>query len=281
LPLLPGAGFYSSTSRDFDRLFRWLAACSDGPVMNAIGVDLAWAARARSGLAAINAAGEVVSIDCAVTDEEIVDFLRPWTQVPCLVAFDAPLVVANAAGPRPCERLVNRYFGQFNAGCHPSNLGMAAFSDGGRAGRLAARLGLDVDPTSRSTRRAIEVYPHPATVMLFGLDTVLKYKNKRGRAQASMRAELLRLMSYMDKYLRVALAGSVDWQAIRVEVNSASTKAQLKHAEDRIDAVLCAYIAWYAQAEPGSVRTLGNACDGYIITPVTTAIGNLIDAASS
>lgn len=249
--------------------------------MNAIGVDLAWAARARSGLAVISTVGDVVSIASAVTDEQIVDFLRPWTQGPCLVAFDAPLVVANTTGTRPCERLVNRYFRRFNAGCHPSNLGMPAFSDGGRAGRLAARLGLDVDPTSRSTRRAIEVYPHPATVMLFGLDTVLKYKNKRGRTQALMRAELLRLMSYMDLHLRVTLTGSAHWQAIGAEVNSATTKAQLKRAEDRIDAVLCAYIAWYAQAEPGSVRTLGNPRDGYIITPVTSAMGNLIDAASS
>jgi predicted RNase H-like nuclease len=267
--------------RELGRLFQRLAACSDGPVMNAIGVDLVWAAKARSGLAVINTAGDVVGITSGVTDDEIVDFLRPWTHGPCLVAFDAPLVVANTVGTRPCERLVNRYFRQFNAGCHPSNLGMPAFTDGGRAGRLAARLGLDVDPTSRSTRRAIEVYPHPATVMFFGLDTVLKYKNKRGRTQASMRAELQRLTSYMDEYLRVALAGSAHWQAIRAEVNSATTKAQLKRAEDHIDAVLCAYIAWYAQAEPGLVRTLGNARDGYIITPVTSAMSDLMDAASS
>jgi predicted RNase H-like nuclease len=248
--------------------------------MNAIGVDLAWVARARSGLAVIDTAGAVVDIAWAVTDEEIVDFLRPWTKGPCIVAFDAPLVVANTAGTRPCERLVNQYFRQFNAGCHPSNLAMPAFRDGGRATRLAAGLGLDVDPTSRSTRRAIEVYPHPATVMLFGLSTVLKYKNKRRRTQASMRAELLRLMCYMDEHLRVSLTQSAHWQAIRVEVDSAITKAQLKCAGDRIDAVLCAYVAWYAQAEPGSVRTLGNPRDGYIVTPVTAAMGSLIDAAS-
>ena len=39
---------------------------------------------------------------------------------------------------------------------------------------IAARLGLDLDPRSRRQRRAIEVYPHPATIALFGLSRTLK-----------------------------------------------------------------------------------------------------------
>ena len=37
-----------------------------------------------------------------------------------------------------------------------------------------------MDPRSRPRRRAIEVYPHPATVALFRLGRTLKYKNKPG-----------------------------------------------------------------------------------------------------
>jgi methionine-R-sulfoxide reductase len=39
-------------------------------------------------------------------------------------------------------------------------------------------LGLDIDPGSTAERRAIEVYPHPAIVVLFGLPSVLRYKAK-------------------------------------------------------------------------------------------------------
>ena len=49
---------------------------------------------------------------------------------------------------------------------------------GPRGARLGARLKLDINPKSGRARRAIEVYPHPATVALFRLGRTLKYKNK-------------------------------------------------------------------------------------------------------
>jgi predicted RNase H-like nuclease len=116
---------------------------------------------------------------------------------------------------------------------------MPAFVDGGRARRLTTRLGLGVDPASTADRRAIEVYPHPAIVMLFGLDRVLRSKNKRGRSQVSLRTELLRLIPLVEDRTRIDVTGSRQWRAIRAEVEQAATKAQLKRAEGRVDAVLC------------------------------------------
>ena len=52
--------------------------------------------------------------------------------------------------------------------------------------------------SSRSPRRAIEVYPHPATVALFRLGRTLKYKAKPGRSVAQLRSELLRLMDLIE-----------------------------------------------------------------------------------
>nr|WP_278259576.1 DUF429 domain-containing protein [Nocardioides convexus] len=121
---------------------------------------------------------------------------RPWwrrtSRGDCLVALDAPLIVRNPSGNRPAEAALNKDFARFDAGAHPSNTGKPEFRDQPRAARVAARLGLDINPRSGRARRAIEVYPHPATVALFRLGRTLKYKNKPGRDLDRLRAELAR-----------------------------------------------------------------------------------------
>jgi predicted RNase H-like nuclease len=235
-----------------------------------VGVDLAWGARAATGLAVLDPAGRIVDIAAVVSDDDIVGYLRPWVRQPCLVAFDAPLVVNNLSGARPCELLVNQQFGRYDAGCHPSNRGMRAFQDGGRAHRIAGLLDLDVDPTSTSPRRAIEVYPHPAIVVLFELDRIIRYKNRPHRTTEYLRCELLRLMSYVEGRLDPADARASPWLDLRQMVASATTKRLLKAVEDRVDAVVCAYIARYSQTSPDAVQILGDGANGYIVTPVST-----------
>ena len=101
------------------------------------------------------------------------------------------MIVTNATGNRPAEAALNKDFARFDAGAHPSNTGKPEFRDQPRGARIAARLGLDMNPRSGRARRAVEVYPHPATVALFRLGRTLKYKNKKGRSLESMRSGLL------------------------------------------------------------------------------------------
>ena len=115
------------------------------------------------------------------TDEEILAALAPYTEGDCLVAIDAPLIVTNPTGNRPAEAALNHDFARFDAGAHPSNTGKPEFSGTPRGAALCQALGLDMNPRSGRRRRAIEVYPHPATVALFRLGRTLKYKNKPGR----------------------------------------------------------------------------------------------------
>ena len=73
----------------------------------------------------------------------------PWRRTSsgdCLVAIDAPLVVRNATGNRPCEAALNRDFARFDAGAHPSNTRKPEFRDEPRGARLARALGLDIEP---------------------------------------------------------------------------------------------------------------------------------------
>ncbi|WP_395658567.1 DUF429 domain-containing protein [Nocardioides sp.] len=231
--------------------------------MHYVGVDLAWGERQRTGLAVLDDGGRLVHLSSVRTDEEIRDALAPYVEGPCLAGIDAPLVVTNPTGSRPAEQQLNRDFRIFEAGAHPSNTGKPEFADGTRGARICRLLRLDMDPRSGRERRAIEVYPHPATVVLFGLRKTLKYKNKTGRALDSMRAELLVLMDHLE---RIVVTGP-SWAALRSDVEHAARKSDLGRAEDQVDAVVCAYVALFADRWPERVTTYGDLESGYIVTP--------------
>ncbi|MFC0626390.1 DUF429 domain-containing protein [Kribbella deserti] len=244
-----------------------------------VGVDLAWGLKGITGLAVADESGRLLAATERRTDDEILEWLRPWTDGPCLVAMDAPLVVRNATGNRPCESLVTKYFGKYNAGCHSSSLALPHFADGGRAYRLALELGLRVDSLERVERQAVEVYPHPAIVALFGLPKILQYKDKPGRDASYCRSELLRLLDFLEGLPLLDVSRCADWDRIRTAVSLATRKVELARVEDSIDAIVCAYIAHYAHHQPDAVRPMGDAETGYILTPVTPDIATRYDAA--
>ncbi|WP_084039762.1 DUF429 domain-containing protein [Mycobacterium avium] len=235
------------------------------------GVDLAWAGRNPTGVAVIDSGGELVSVAAVRDDDEILAALDPYVRGECLVAFDAPLVVNNPTGQRPAETALNRDFRRFQAGTHPCNTGKPEFADGPRAARLAAALGLALDPRSPRPRRAIEVYPHAATVALFGLQQTLKYKAKPGRSLERLKSELLLLMAGVERLAHapvpVRVGRHAGWRALRRAVECAQRKSELRRAEDPVDAVVCAYVALFAQRRPDAVTSYGDPGTGCIATP--------------
>ncbi len=236
-----------------------------------VGVDLAWGERSPTGVAAVDDAGVLRHVDVASSDDDVLAQLAPYVGGDCVVAIDAPLVVTNPSGNRPCEAALNRDFRRFDAGAHPANTGLAWFADGGRGARLCSALELDLDPCSTSPRRAMEVYPHAASVVLFGLPKTLKYKQKQGRDVTQIRSELLRLIGFVEDLTTATpsldITACPPWDALRSAVRAATRKSELRRAEDPIDAVLCAYIARYASARPGDVTVYGETSTGCIVTP--------------
>ncbi len=99
------------------------------------------------------------TVACCVTsgrpasDDDVLDQLEPFTRGPCVVAFDAPLIVTNPSGNRPCEAALNRDFRRFEAGTHPANTGLAWFADGGRGARLCAHIGARPRPAHPGAAR--------------------------------------------------------------------------------------------------------------------------------
>jgi predicted RNase H-like nuclease len=235
------------------------------------GVDLAWAGRNPTGVAVVDADGCLVHICATRDDASVLAALQPYVQDDCLVGFDAPLVVTNPTGQRPAETALNRDFRKFEAGAHPANTGKPEFADVPRAARLAQAMDLDIEHLSSAPRRAIEVYPHAATVALFRLPRTLKYKAKPGRGVEELKSELLRLMDGLDGLADAAvplrLAGHDGWVALRRQVPAAQRKSDLRRAEDPVDAVVCAYVALYAERCPADVTTYGDSATGFIVTP--------------
>jgi predicted RNase H-like nuclease/ppGpp synthetase/RelA/SpoT-type nucleotidyltranferase len=239
--------------------------------MTYVGVDLAWGERRPSGVAVLDSEGRLVHVTARTTDEELLDELRPHTSGPCVVAFDAPLVVVNETGNRPCEAELNRDFAPFDAGAHPSNTRKREFQGTPRGARLADALGLDIDPASTAPRRALEVYPHPATIALFRLGRTLKYKQRTGRTLTALTSELGRLVGLLEglaaAQVPLHVTANAQWRALVEQVESASRKSDLRRVEDQVDAVLCAYIALFAARRPDLVTTYGDLATGYIVTP--------------
>jgi predicted RNase H-like nuclease len=239
--------------------------------MHFVGLDLAWGEKNHTGVAVIDSDGRLLHIGMARDDASIEDAVAPYVSEDCLVAIDAPLIVKNPTGYRPCEAALNHDFQRFEAGARPAYTEKPEFNNP-RGARIATVLDLDVDPASSATRRAIEVYPHPATIALFGLEKTLKYK--RGAFEERQR-ELLQLMTLiegLDKATpRLRVNHNVSWVELRKRVAAATRPGQLDRDEDPVDAVICAYVALYWYHRPEDVTVYGDFATGYIVTPTLPA----------
>ncbi len=180
-----------------------------------------------------------------------------------VIGVDAPLVIRRRTGIRNAERELNRDFRRYHAGCHAANLGLPFAARVLAFSRSLRSLGFAHGPgmkARQSGRFQIEVHPHAASVDLFNLPRIVKYK--RG-LRADRARELRRLRSLMREHLpriEPPLAGA--------RLPAVPRTGPLKPAEDRIDAILCAYIAahwWYWGRERNVVY--GTERAGYIVVP--------------
>lgn len=248
-----------------------------------IGIDLAWSERNPSGVAALRggpAGATLVQAPVLLGPlGAIVEFIRAAAgDGPALVAVDAPLRVPNAEGGRPAEAALAQVFRRYEAGAHPANRRLLERGpDGVRGEALVARLaayGFRAAArleAGEGGRIVTEVYPHAAMVALFGLRKTLKYK-ARGRRRG--REERLDAWRAYQQYMR-GLAGadpplSGHDDLLEVDV-TALRGAALKGYEDRVDALLCAYIALYAHRWGAEhCHTFGDLAGGWILTPGLT-----------
>lgn len=243
-----------------------------------IGVDLAWRSQKNhTGVIAFRggkAGATFLDIEEDVHDlDGVVDFIKRCRTENTVVAVDAPLIIRNQTGRRPCEAAITERFGAAHAGCHPSNLTLYP-SPGGV--ELAARLereGFSHIPSARSKWRRggcwfFEVYPHPAHVVLFGRRQIIKYKKgpvaSRRLGLEEFRREIKQRILRARQSLRpsdhLCALSDLDLKSLRGR--------QLKSYEDTLDAILCAYLAFHLWRWGWQRSELvGNLESGYIVVP--------------
>lgn len=227
-----------------------------------VGLDLAWSHGRPTGVAAVDRTGRVLASGTVLGDDEILAWVASAGE-PLVVGIDAPVVVRNPTGMRDAEREIGRAFSRYGAGPYPSNRSLPLF-DPPRAEVLATRAGWSTDAGVAATQErplAIEVYPHPALVAWFELPRRLAYK--RG---AERRSELDRLCSLLETRRELALDEHSRWPGLRRTVTDGRGTA-LKAAEDEVDAIVCAHLAWLWHEVPGALQAYGSPESGVIAAP--------------
>lgn len=202
--------------------------------------------------------------------DAIVEWIKPnhgdW-----VVAVDSPLVIHNKGGRRRAEEQADRVYRPYDAHPRPTNLEKRGeHHRGGQLLRaLEAHGGVLVeDPAKQAAGRLVfETYPHPATVELFDIDRIIKYKNC---VKDQMILGQKQLACAIRRYLcpdgaKPRLRRSDDLDSL-LDVPEAILKSDLKNREDVIDGLICAYIAAWVDAGRPS-RGFGDVGDGVMIVP--------------
>ncbi|QEU69678.1 DUF429 domain-containing protein [Streptomyces galilaeus] len=229
-----------------------------------MGIDLAWAqggSRAKpneTGVAAIDGRGVV--IDCGWTFglEETMAWLAKTAVGGSTLAFvDAPLVVDNPAGQRPCEREVGQRYGRWKVSANSTNQ-----SSPRRAGVLLRALMQESGWTYDDGRGGpptgglviSECYPYTTLVGAseLGYDQERPtYKRRPARVPTAqwraVRAEecdkLIARMAGLATADPPLLLSSHLVSRRLLQEPSPQLAADYKHREDLIDALLCAWTA--------------------------------------
>jgi predicted RNase H-like nuclease len=245
-----------------------------------IGLDLAWRGDANN-TGAVALVGDrcharLSSVSPPIKQiDAVLSFVDCHARGETVVAIDAPLIIANSIGQRPCETLVGSRYGSRHASCHTSNTRL--YPDAGSV-RLAAALAQRgfvhaVAAASSANRVMLEVYPHAALVALFDLHTILKYKRGQVAAKRQGLRELAAHIRRLASARPLLQPTSALDELLSQDLDKLKGGALKKH-EDTLDALVCAYVAYYYWYwRNARTEIFGDSVGGYILNPTLLAGG--------
>lgn len=240
-----------------------------------MGLDLAWTPHRETGVCVLEEAEGVVNLrelHCDIKSPEEFATLCESFGEDVVVAVDAPLVVKPE---RRAEAELAKVYGAKHAGAYSANLPFLCKMNGLAGPHLAKELcerRFELDPAKLSSkargRFALEVFPHPAHVEMFGLAMALKYKKGRVACRKTALSQYqVHLAELLSRELPLVLKAPLVREMLHAEALVAKGKA-LKNLEDRLDAVTCAYIAYHCWRH-GQARfhVFGCSDHGCIVVP--------------
>lgn len=203
--------------------------------------------------------------------QNLTDAILAESTANTVIAIDAPLRITNASGRRACEAEVSALYRRHHAGAHATNLALYPDAD---SVRLAEALGHEgygfATPDlvgGAPGRWMFETFPHPASVVLFGLGRIVRYKRGSAAERAAGLTEwrdVLRRLPMLDPPLASSplLAEILDIEPTGLR------GAARKHHEDLLDALLCGYLAFHAWHWGARRNVLhGSMAEGAILLP--------------
>ncbi|MFN3334136.1 MAG: DUF429 domain-containing protein [Caldilinea sp.] len=251
-----------------------------------IGLDLAWSDRNRTGGAVICNGVLVASTGLLSDDASIEAFIAGHLPegAPVVIAVDAPLRVPNHSGRRRADHELSLAWGKFDAGAYPANRALLARNGAVRGEVLVERLRhrfgcIETAPIpQRGVGRYIcEVFPHPAHIVLFNLPRILKYKRKSGRTHEAVAAEFV----HYQQLLATLTAADPPLTGLDTvaAIDASQRRGQaLQELEETLDAITCAYVAYYVWHHgPARQRVYGSVAEGHILVPLPTRNDALVN----
>ena len=242
--------------------------------MKFIGIDLGWQS-GPSGLSCLELKADALKLthlDRKDTLEQVLDWVdaivpNSSSPTPAIIAIDAPLRISNQTGIRLADRQAHKHFGKHHAGCYPVSLNSPFATKLVQFSQTLEQRGFSHAPTITARklgRYQIEVFPHPASIQLFQLSQILKYKKgrlaQRAAALSQLKTLILSELPKQEPALVIAQLPSIP-----------TTGKALKAAEDKLDSILCAYIAahwWYwGERRNGVLGDRTSNDTSYIIVP--------------
>lgn len=232
-----------------------------------LGIDAAWTLTEPSGVALLvkqdaewrlacaeanydafivnPAAGPAVTTDAFPDAASLIDAAgRRSGRSPDLVAVDMPLARSPITRRRKSDNAVSRAYGARHCSTHtPSSLRPGPISD--RLRHEFAASGYELGTLDCAAPALVEVYPHPALVELAGASRRLPYKAGKARQYwpklnpAERREQLFATWAQIIGLLEQEVVGV----AAQFEMPPPhATGRELKAFEDRLDAVVCAWV---------------------------------------
>ena len=234
--------------------------------MRIAGFDMAWRPENNNSALAI---GELVGTElnvlfCRVAIQSVEAWVADIVSSSIEgIAIDAPLIINNQEGQRECEAQLNQVFRGAKAGCHPSNLTLYPNAASVRAAEMLRLHGFEHLGTKHFM---LECYPHPSMVELFGWRERLLYKRgsvgERKQGQIQLAQAILSLQA-ADVSLVIEDPILESLQADYIgDLRGAAVKAN----EDRLDALVCLYIAALYQTDQAAY-VFGDVESGYVWVP--------------
>ncbi len=235
-----------------------------------LGLDMAWAPRNSSGGAVMELTEDgdikLTSTTSMRAHEDILGWVaRNRGRSGCVLATNAPMIVENSGGRRPCDLLLEKHFEAVD----PYQVNTVNASQPRMMGRALHRMGFDLHPGAEGDR-LVETYNQPTQILLFEVDRPIRLKigPVGARKEAVDRFRELLYEKLADASPRLLDSPALD-ALIDADLPS-SNGSRIGELEERLEAVLCAYTAAYLYLRgPAACAMLGDLNEGYVLIPMT------------